>query len=141
MTRKIDLPSQTDVLQALAELTAQTTGGPPSVVALARCLGLTNTTFWRHYPDIARDVAARRRAAAVPQPNDISSRQPDELLAQNAELRRANRDLAAQLDLAIANIQRLSIENYRLRQDLEASANVTRISGRRRGTPVPSQGS
>ena len=127
MTRRIDRPAPAQVRQALADLTAQTTDRPPSVVALARCLGLTNTTFWRYYPDIARDVVAARRAAIASTPHESEPRRRDELHARNAELRRTIQNLTAQLDLAIANIQRLSIDNHQLRQELEAATKVTRI--------------
>ena len=59
MSRRAQVPDKPSVLGALAELSAETaqTGKRPSVVALAQRLGLSNTTFWRHYPDIAREVA------------------------------------------------------------------------------------
>ncbi|MGK5738902.1 hypothetical protein [Micromonospora sp. URMC 103] len=127
MTRKIDRPTTPQVHQALAELAAETAGPPPSVVALARRLGLSNTTFWRYYPDIARDVAAARRAALASAPHHSEPRQRDQLQAQTAELRRAIQQLTEQLNLAIANIQRLSIENDQLRRQLEAASKVARI--------------
>ncbi|MFJ5668477.1 hypothetical protein ACIQAR_22570 [Micromonospora chalcea] len=127
MTRKIDRPGPAQVHQALAELTAETAGPPPSVVALARRLGLSNTTFWRYYPDIARDVADARRAARASAPHHSEPRQRDQLQAQTAELRRAIQQLTEQLNLAIANIQRLSIENHHLRRQLEAASKVVRI--------------
>lgn len=128
MTRKVDLPTEAQVLTALAELNAAASDGrSPSVVALARHLGLTNTTFWRHFPDIAQDVATRRRTSITPQPRQPSPHHHDELKAQNAKLRRVNRDLTDQLDLAISHIQRLTLENHRLRQELETAAKVTRI--------------
>ena len=65
MTARVQLPSEAQVRQALTELTAQVgTGPPPTVLALARSLGLANGTFWRHFPEIAREVADQRRTAA-----------------------------------------------------------------------------
>jgi hypothetical protein len=52
---------------------------------------------------------------------------------QNAELRNASRTLNEQLDLAIASIQRLTLENHRLRQELETSTDVTGLA---RSAPV-----
>jgi hypothetical protein len=141
MSRKLDLPVRGQVLQVLADL-ASASGRPPSVVALARRLGLTNATFWRHYPDIAREVAAQRRASPSQSSDpDTYSRPGDDLRAQIAQLREANQALTEQLDLAIASIQRLSIENHQLRQDLEAAAAVTHLPNRRRGTPARREGS
>jgi hypothetical protein len=45
-------------------------------------------------------------------------------------LRRDNHDLPEHLELAIANIQRLTIDNQALRQALEAARNVTRLPTR-----------
>jgi hypothetical protein len=120
VTRRIDRPAPTQVRQAVAEL-AQDSDRPPSVVVLARHLGLTNTTFFRYYPDIARDVAAARRAAIASIPHPTEPRRQDDLQAHNSELRRTIEELTAQLDLAIANIQQLSIDNDRLRQETGSS--------------------
>jgi len=77
-------------------------------------------------------VAAARRAANTSTPHPTEPRQQDQLQAHNAELRRAVQELTAQLDVAIANIQRLSIDNHQLRQELETATMVTRIhTGRR----------
>ncbi|MFI9754724.1 hypothetical protein [Streptomyces collinus] len=58
MTRRTDLPSEARVRAALTRLrqTATDTGKRPTVLAAqAREFGLSNTTFRRHFPDIARD--------------------------------------------------------------------------------------
>ena len=54
MSRRADLPSRSTVQRALYELLDETSaeGVRPTVVSLARRLGLANTTFWRHFPDI-----------------------------------------------------------------------------------------
>ncbi|MCI2421380.1 hypothetical protein MOQ72_28475 [Saccharopolyspora sp. K220] len=51
----------------------------------------------------------------------------------NDKLRRDNHELREHLDLAAANIQRLTLDNYRPRQQLEAATKVIRID--RRSTP------
>jgi hypothetical protein len=51
----------------------------------------------------------------------------DALVARNAKLRRANRALTNQLRLAAAQIQRLGLDNARLRHAVEAGSNITRI--------------
>jgi transposase-like protein len=136
MSQKVPLPSPDDVRQAKASILAEAhaTGRRPSVLALARQLGLTNATFWRHYPDIARDVANHRRAA--PSPGTDPADHLGKLEKQIAELRRANRDLTEHLDLAVANIQRLSLDNHHLRQELEAATNITRLKPTIRQRPA-----
>lgn len=69
MPRRVDSPSETRVRAALEELSqrADDNGTPPSVLALASKFGMSNTTFRRHFPDIA----ALRSAPPTPgaQPN------------------------------------------------------------------------
>ena len=67
MTRKIDLPAEEHVRAVMARMLADAdAGGPrPTVLALARKLGLTNATFWRHYHDIAAEL--RRHGAQAQQ--------------------------------------------------------------------------
>jgi transposase-like protein len=129
MTAKDDLPDTDTVLKAKAELLADAyaTGERPTVIALARQLGVTNATFWRHFPDIAREVAAAGRNE---QRDDHADRDPSplrELERQNAQLRRTNHDLRLDIKLAEASIQRLAIVNHQLRRELEAATGVTRI--------------
>jgi transposase-like protein len=100
-------------------------GRRPSVQALARRLGLTNTTFWRHYPHIARQTADQRRA--TPTPATEPANRIAQLERQLADLRRANRDLADHLHLAAANIQRLTLDNHQLRQELHAATNIRQL--------------
>jgi hypothetical protein len=101
-------------------------GTRPSVLTLAAKLDLSNTTFRRHFPDLAKDVAAarsnpkRRDTQDKPSPYEI-------LVARNAKLRRANRTLTENLRFAAAQIQRLAVDNARLREAVETAANVTRI--------------
>jgi hypothetical protein len=95
MTRKIDLPPEEHVRTVMAAMLAgATAGGPrPTVLALARNLGLANATFWRHYHDIATELrqhaAQARQADPAPDQNQYPG-QVGELVSQNAALRRAN---------------------------------------------------
>jgi regulator of replication initiation timing len=43
---------------------------------------------------------------------------------QLADLRRANRDLTDHLHLAVANIQRLTLDNRQLRRELHTATNI-----------------
>jgi hypothetical protein len=59
------------------------------------------------------------------------------LQRENAQLRSTNHDMAENLELAIANIQRLTVDNHHLRQQLETTTNtnITRIDTRHRPSP------
>ncbi|HEX2289286.1 MAG TPA: hypothetical protein VHH53_03620, partial [Pseudonocardiaceae bacterium] len=58
-------------------------------------------------------------AAAGSDPVAAASRF-EKIQRENTELRRARRELAEHLELAIANIQRLTLDNHHLRQQLHA---------------------
>ena len=139
MTARVQLPSEGQVRQALAGLAAQPGAGQPTVLALARSLSLANGTFWRHFPEIAREVADQRRTAARlghttsarQQPGDNNP--PSEL----ARLRRTNRELSDQIEVAIAHLQRLTLENHTLREELEDSRKITRLPRAQLLPPAP----
>ena len=126
MTRPA-MPSHDDVRAMLAQLRAEKDlpGREPSVLTLARRLGLANTTFRRNYPGIVAELTAQ--AASRPQATAPPGRY-QQLEQAAAELRRDNQQLRDHLDLAAAVIQRLTLENQRLRRQLEDAAKVTRIA-------------
>lgn len=130
MTRTT-LPSRDQVLTVLSELRGQAgaTGQPPTVLGLARRLGLANTTFRRNFADIVLEVSQQGGARDAPTPGS----RYQQLQQASAELRGSNRQLREHLDLAAAVIQRLTLENQRLRQQLETAAKVTTITPRPRG--------
>lgn len=127
MTRRTALPTVEDLRLAIKDLT-ETTGKPPTVLALASRFGLANTTFRRNFPDIAADLKNER--AADPVSAQAATSQFDQLKLDNDKLRRDNHELREHLDLATSNIQRVTLENHRLRQQLEAATKVTRIDQR-----------
>jgi hypothetical protein len=133
VSRKIRLPTIATVEDVRSEMTVETeaAGKRPTVSELARRLGLTNATFWRHFSEIAADIAALRRPtrAARPEPADSHA-------ARIAALTRDNQDLRANLALAIANIQRLTVENQQLREKLEQQTKIVHIPTRRSGGAV-----
>lgn len=96
----------------------------PSVLAFARSLGMSNTTFRRQYPDLVQEISARRTTTA---PEAQAPSAQDSLVARNAKLRRRNRELTAALALAAAQIQYVTLENTRFREALEAQQSVTRL--------------
>jgi hypothetical protein len=91
---------------------------------------VSNTTFRRRFPDIARELAEHRASPASTPAGAPSTH--DKLIARNARLRRNNHELTAQLALATAQLQHLAIENARLRGALEEAAKVTRLPAPRR---------
>nr|WSX50717.1 hypothetical protein OG409_18265 [Streptomyces sp. NBC_00974] len=102
----------------------------PSVLAIARSLGMSNTTFRRRYPDLVQEISSHRTA-----PGNEPAHEPtaqDILIARNAKLRRRNRELTAALALATAQIQYVTLENARFREALEAQEGVTQLSSRTR---------
>ncbi|MFD0008237.1 hypothetical protein ACFVJ4_38445 [Streptomyces sp. NPDC127178] len=130
MTRRVpDLPEAL-VRKHLQEVldTCRETNTRPSVLMLARRLDLTNTTFRRRYPEIAREIADQRAAPAALRSGPTEH---DRLVARNAKLRRHNRVLTSQLALAVAQIQHLALRNERLQEDLKEASNVTNINSRR----------
>lgn len=131
MTRRVpDLPEAL-VRKHLQEVleSCRESNTAPSVLMLARRLGLTNTTLRRRYPEIAREIADHR---AAPTTLRSGPTEHDRLVARNAKLRRCNRELTAQLALAAAQVQHLALANKRLTEALEAQSNITRIDGRGR---------
>ena len=135
MTRLADIPAEARVPPVLDQYLTEChdNGKHTSVLALATKLGMTNTTFRRHFPQQAKEISEAR---SNPEPRAGAKTQPsphDVLAARNAKLRRANHALTGNLRLAAAQIQRLGMENARLREALEASSNITRID--RPGSP------
>ena len=135
MTRLADIPAEARVRRVLDQYLTEChdNGKHTSVLALATKLGMTNTTFRRHFPQQAKEISEAR---SNPEPRAGAKTQPsphDVLAARNAKLRRANHALTGNLRLAAAQIQRLGMENARLREALEASSNITRID--RPGSP------
>ncbi|MFF8643236.1 hypothetical protein [Streptomyces sp. NPDC015345] len=106
----------------------QQTNTKPSVLRLARRLGLSNTTFRRRFPDIARELGALRSASVIPADGPSEH---DRLIARNAKLRRRNQELVSRLALAVAQLQHLAMTNERLREALENASKITSIHGKR----------
>jgi hypothetical protein len=132
MTRKIDLPAEDHVRAVMAGMLADAAaGGPrPTVLALARNLGLANATFWRHYHDIATELRhddAQARQAVPTRDQNQRPGQDGELASQNAALRRERDHLASQLEAALSHLRRLTIDNAELRRELETARSLTRI--------------
>jgi hypothetical protein len=78
--------TEIDARTALAELThrAHTTGRAPSVLALARHLGIPNTTLRRRFPAICIELTAARRAGNSADDAATDQAAYDKLVAANA---------------------------------------------------------
>ena len=102
---------------------------------IAKHLGLANTTFRRQFPDIAADLS-RIRSTEPDHEGDQHSSPYQELKQHNAKLRRDIEELTTHLELAVANIQRLTLENHRLRRERDEATRVTPITrARQRRAP------
>lgn len=136
MTRTLDLPTAEQARQARDQVVAEARalGKRPSVLALARRFGLTNTTFRRHFPDIARELSEARRTPTPDITTSPDARRYLTLQEQNAKLRQDNATLTEHLELAVANIQRLTLENRQLRKELESATKITRINTKTKAT-------
>jgi AcrR family transcriptional regulator len=127
MSRRVDLPEEERVRQAMAEVIGQAheANRQPTVTALAALLGLNYTTFWRHFPDIAQEMVDLARTGRVSE-----DRQPGRVTTMTKDLARLKRDntqLKHDLEVAKAVIQRLALENAELRK--ADSSNVVPFNG------------
>ncbi|MCR2818922.1 hypothetical protein NQ166_08790 [Microbacterium sp. zg.Y1090] len=124
MTRRVNLPTDEDVRRELSKLQFED-AVIPSAKRLAEKLGLANSTFWRYFPEIAQQVAdARRETRATTPPKTVQKASEEPALrAENARLRK-------RLELAIAHIHRLSVENEALREAVGTSGNIIKFPSR-----------
>ena len=131
MTRPADIPAEARVHRVLDQYLAECldNGKRPSVLALAARLGMSNTTLRRNFPQQTKEISEARSSPEAQAGSQTRPGPYEVLVARNARLRRANHTLTGNLKLAAAQIQRLGIENARLREALEASRNITRIGG------------
>jgi len=119
MTRRVALPSEATIRAAVLELSQESVKGP-TVSSVAMKVGLTNPTFWRHFPEAARDIVSERRhreGAEEAAANDRSTNKDAPARDEAAALR-------SQLEVAVAHIQRLSIENAELRNALNDASKI-----------------
>ncbi|WP_131813508.1 hypothetical protein [Mycolicibacterium fortuitum] len=108
-------------------ITAREEGRKPTVVALARQLGLTHTTFWRHFPEVANELVSIARGTRPDAGDQNRPGRYDRLAAEHAKLKRAHADAQQLVEVAKAVIQRLALDNQQLRQDLEGRAEVIHL--------------
>jgi hypothetical protein len=90
---------------------------------------LSNSIFWRHFPELAQAVADARRSA---QRRPSAPAVPDDQGAEHviARLRTENASIASSLEAAVARIRDLTLENRALRDELEAVPDVIQMPTR-----------
>ncbi len=134
MTPPSGLPTTAVVSVELAALLAESAerGVLPSALALARRLGIANTTLRRNFPETVEVLTKPRQTdrstptLAAP-PNHIQN-----LELENRKLRTRNRELTEQVALASSQIQQLSLEAHQLRTELHQRTAVATISSPRK---------
>lgn len=128
MSRRKPAPDEAHVREALAQMRTEEQNGAVrvSVLGLARRLGMSNATFWRNHREIATEIRQATESAGKPtrasQPGNEA-----ELADRNASLRRERDTLAGQLEAALAHLRRLTTDNARLREELEAARAVSHL--------------
>ena len=132
MSRRKPAPSEARVRETFAQMRAEADAGTTrvSVLGLARRLGMSNATFWRNYREIAIEI----RQAAETSGNPARASRPGneaKLAERNASLRRERDALAGQLEAALAHLRRLTTDNARLREELEAARAVSHLDSAR----------
>lgn len=127
MTQRVPLPSTDDITSVIDALTREA-GCPPAALAVATRLGMSNSTFWRHFPHIAQELADSRREAnrnvrrrRIPGTSDAHHR------SVISQLRVENARLLNEVNVAALEVQRLTLENHALRTQHELSERVTSI--------------
>jgi AcrR family transcriptional regulator len=135
LSQKVELPSEERLAEAIAEVTSLAIehGVRPTVASLARSVGLTNSTFWRHYPAQARAIAAAGRTHVQDALESNRVARPAASVDRVAALSAKNLRLKEHLSYATANIARLTLENHRLRLELESLAGVSHLPRRPAG--------
>jgi hypothetical protein len=100
--------------------------GRPTPAGVARHLGLANTTFRRRFPHIVAELAAPT-SDRQPSSSRPARTSYDQLNDDNARLREHKRELAEHLEFAVAQLQRLTLDNHQLREQLETERQITRL--------------
>lgn len=125
MTAARAVPSDSTVRQTLERLRQRTAPNPVAARDLATELGIPNSTFWRHFPDIAQEVSDQRKTARrgehAPSLGSTNG-------AEDAALRRQNAALRREIRTATAVIVRLTLENRQLQDEVNTRAGIVRLN-------------
>ena len=128
MSRRKPAPDEARVRETLAQMRAEADAGTTrvSVLGLARRLGMSNATFWRNYREIATEIRRAPETAGKPARASQAGNEA-ELADRNASLRQERGALAGQLEAALAHLRRFTMDNARLREELEAARAVSHL--------------
>lgn len=129
MTPRVPLPTPDQIAAAIAVETEQSRR-PPAALAVARRLGMSNATFWRHFPRVAQELADARRSANRSVQRRVATDSGPNAAVTIARLRAENVGLQDDIKVAAAEVQRLTLENHVLRAQLETAAGITPIQRR-----------
>ena len=129
MSERPALPSEAEVRVAMAHLLERATndGTRPSAVALAAQLGISRPALYRHYRPLVDELISAASSHEETQRRRIRDRD-----GEIAKLRREKVELRRHVGLYEEIIRQLTIENDRLKRQLENQAGVTRIDSPRR---------
>ncbi len=128
------LPTEAQVRTAATELinAAAAGGGRPTATALAAHLGISRPQLYRHYRPLVNellDAAAAQTAASTrhARRGGTACNHEEEL----ARLRRANGELHRHVQVYEEVIRQLTVDNTRLRSQLDQHAGVVDLAARR----------
>jgi len=129
MRRRNALPAEAQVRAAIAHLLQQATAGNarPTATALATHLGISRPALYRHYRPMVDELLA-----AASTHEDTRRRRIRDLDGEVAKLRREKEDMRRHIELYEEIIRQLSVENDRLKRQLEKQAGVTDLDSHRR---------
>lgn len=130
MTRPVPLPTETEITAVVEALTREDPSRPPAVLAVAARLGLSNATFWRRFPQLAQTLADTRRDALRHRAGTPEGAAHELPVVELARLRNDKARLEGEVRAAAAEVQRLTLENYALRTQLEQASGVIPIHAR-----------
>ncbi len=92
MTPRTDLPAKTMSARSWPRSSpaARENGRRPAVVTLARELGMSHPSFWRHFPGIARELVDLARSQGTERSPGAEPSRLGQIEEDNARLRREN---------------------------------------------------
>jgi AcrR family transcriptional regulator len=123
-----ELPTDTQVRAAMARLLADVASGTAraTAVALAKRVGISRPALYRHYRHLVDELLS----AAV-QPEQTRRRRVGDYQEELAKLRRRNEDLRRHVEAYEEVIRQLTVDNSRLRSQLDQRVGIVDLAARR----------
>jgi DNA-binding transcriptional ArsR family regulator len=118
------LPAEAEVRAAIAHLLRQAAANnaPPTATALAARLGISRPALYRHYRPMVDELLTAASGHEEPRRRRIRDRD-----GEIAKLRREKEDLRRHVELYEEIIRQLTVENDRLKQQLENQAGIAHM--------------